>query len=444
MSVSKSESLLRRDARAFCNKRHQRTIWEARRNERRTNQQLERELRHLERSRSYRERELDRDQVAYLNNFVEIFQKQCDIVAQRKSQAVDIDLSIWKSESGVDDDASQYDGKYEYYSSGYGQDTMTVTTSDQLMTEQSGMHEKVRENQEIPAVEPLKRTLLHRDASILPIIDSPSASGRSSPKFSSHPNSPWPTILTPSEGSVYACQQDAGDIHHTTLDQKTMKTIESDQDSPRSLAQGSEKRVKAVVAAPVHRRRLSPLGRDKIAESHFRAESPSSKNSTIYVSDMPDLGGSLRDVRFRRRAKLPPTSKAKLKATGGTGRNSTRESQRRQDRGMQGDQGMAAEEATLNTKFMMEFEEASKNAMDPCATGADIETIRKQFLVNTLAKKLKISALRSGHFAELDDIRKKIERRRKCVEGILEQKRKEREANDADAAQEESLEDGPP
>ncbi|XP_063966490.1 uncharacterized protein LOC129278113 [Lytechinus pictus] len=425
MSVGKSESLLRRDARAFCNKSNQRTIWEARRDERRTNQQLERELRHIERSKSYRERELDRDQVKFLNNFVEIFQRQCDIVAQRKSHPVDVE-TIHRDEH--EDEPSQYD-TYDEYLDG-GPDTMTITTSDQATTEAatSGVQDKSEENPEILLVAEMNRRKLrlHRD-SLLPIIYSPCPSEDSTPKYSSRPNSPRPLVISPSEAHFSMSDQDseAKKSEEKIISERTSP----DHDSPRSAANRSPPRdIKVNVSAPVYRRRLSPLNRFKIPESHFRAESPSSKNSTIFVNDVPDLGGSVRGDRIHRRGRkpLPPTYKSKLRSSKMGHRSLLDSQKKRRGSTAEGNDGAPMDEMALNTKFMLEFEEASRNALDPYASGVDIESIRKQFLVNTLAKKLKISALRSGHFAELDDIRKKIERRRKCVEEILEAKRKAR------------------
>lgn len=427
MSVGKSESLLRRDARAFCNKSNQRTIWEARRDERRTNQQLERELRHIERSKSYRERELDRDQVKFLNNFVEIFQRQCDIVAQRKSHVVDVE-TVHRDEH--EDETSQYD-TYDEYLDGSGQETMTITTLDQVTTEAaSGVQEKAEENPEILLVAQMNRRKLriHRD-SLLPIIYSPCPSeDDSAPKFSSRPNSPRPRVISPSEAHFNMSDQGSEALKS---DEKVMSERTSpEQDSPRSAANPSSPRdIKVNISAPVLRRRqLSPLNRFKIPESHFRAESPSSKNSTVFVYDVPDLGGSVRGDRIYRRGRkpLPPTFKSKLRSSKMGHRNQQDSQKKGRDSGAGGGGAAPMDEMALNTKFMLEFEEASRNALDPYASGTDIESIRKQFLVNTLAKKLKISALRSGHFAELDDIRKKIERRRKCVEEILEAKRKTR------------------
>ncbi|XP_072176633.1 uncharacterized protein [Diadema setosum] len=426
MSVGKSESLLRRDARAFCNKRHQRTIWEARRDERRTNQQLERELRLLERSRAYRERELDRDQVTFLNSFVDIFQRQCDIVAERKAQAVDMEpLNEDQEVDSVDVDDSQCDTQYE------DQETYTATTSE---------NGKGDDNSEITAVAQLnkKGLLLHRD-SLLPIIYTPSLSEESALKYSSRPNSPRPVVTSPSELGEMTDEKSAHAENH--IEQSSPRTDSPEEASTRSASPSPPRKVQLNVSAPVYRRRLSPISRFKIPESHFRADSPSSKNSTIYVNDVPDLGESVRGMRMRRRTRIPPQiAQTKVKTSGGN-RKSRQESRQKKHPGAadESENGVAAQESMLNTKFMLEFEEASRNALDPYATGADIENIRKQFLVNTLAKKLKISALRSGHFAELDDIRKKIERRRKCVEEILQAKRKNRLAAAQAAAKHEAM-----
>ncbi|XP_071493743.1 uncharacterized protein [Diadema antillarum] len=428
MSVGKSESLLRRDARAFCNKRHQRTIWEARRDERRTNQQLERELRLLERSRAYRERELDRDQVTFLNSFVDIFQRQCDIVAERKAQVVDMEPSNEDQEvDSVDADDSQCDTQFE------DQETYTVTTSE---------NGKGDDNSEITAVAQLnkKGLLMHRD-SLLPIIYTPSLSEESALKYSSRPNSPRPVVTSPSELGEMT-QESAHVENH--IEQPSPRTGSPEEASITSASPSPPRKVQLNVSAPVYRRRLSPISRFKIPESHFRADSPSSKNSTIYVSDVPDLGESVRGMRMRRRTRIPPQiAQTNVKTSGGN-RKSRQESRQKKHPGAadESENGVAAQESMLNTKFMLEFEEASRNALDPYATGTDIENIRKQFLVNTLAKKLKISALRSGHFAELDDIRKKIERRRKCVEEILQAKRKNRLAAAQAAANKHEAMDG--
>lgn len=101
-STAKSECLLRRDARLYCQKRNQRIMWQTWRDERRSNDSLERELKHLERSRSLKSRAMDREQGRFLESLVDIFQRQCDIASDRleKSSVEPQNVGLLQEEHG--------------------------------------------------------------------------------------------------------------------------------------------------------------------------------------------------------------------------------------------------------------------------------------------------------------------------------------------------------
>ncbi|XP_072016185.1 uncharacterized protein [Amphiura filiformis] len=80
-ATSKSESLLYKDARSYCARRHMNTMWKSMRVDRRFDALRDKELHHLEKSRSYRARELDQEQELFLENLTNLFERQCEIAA---------------------------------------------------------------------------------------------------------------------------------------------------------------------------------------------------------------------------------------------------------------------------------------------------------------------------------------------------------------------------
>ena len=106
-AVAKSEALIYKDARQYCQRRHQKTMGKCAREERQNDALLSRQLRHIQKSKSYRERELDREQEKCLTDLVTIFDRQCQIattrLARRLKDALGDADGLWggeKTESG--------------------------------------------------------------------------------------------------------------------------------------------------------------------------------------------------------------------------------------------------------------------------------------------------------------------------------------------------------
>ena len=80
-AVSKGESLLYKDARSYCARRHMNTMWKSMRVDRRFESLLDKQVYHIDKARSYRSRELDQEQELFLENLTSLFERQCEIAA---------------------------------------------------------------------------------------------------------------------------------------------------------------------------------------------------------------------------------------------------------------------------------------------------------------------------------------------------------------------------
>ncbi|KAJ8039547.1 hypothetical protein HOLleu_17302 [Holothuria leucospilota] len=298
-STSRSESLLRRDARLYCQKRNQRILWQTWRDERRSNDSLQRELKYLERSRLVKSRAMDREQGRFLENLVDIFQRQCDIASDRL---------------------------------------------DRSMRDTSDNKELVLRNFENPA--------LHFKEIV-----------------------PLPAIAEGCEGII---ENDDG---INKMDCQVNEDLEKDFANLTVKEQEKE-------------------GNEE-NENKILPHSLTSQENYTHLS--------------QRRALMhtaPPLGRKRMQSRGRFGRNLVSS-----DGALQ---TTKPETYTKHNRVKSEERPRTFHALRRIANlsrqrNPEVENFRRQFLVNALSKQLHISAMRSQNFAEHDDIRKKIERKKQCL-----------------------------
>ncbi|XP_077986886.1 uncharacterized protein LOC144441204 [Glandiceps talaboti] len=81
--MTSGTSLVRRDVEGYYRKQLLRTAQLQFRSNKRHNNELKREIRHLERGKRIRERELDQEETRYLDKLISLFQKRCEIALEK-------------------------------------------------------------------------------------------------------------------------------------------------------------------------------------------------------------------------------------------------------------------------------------------------------------------------------------------------------------------------
>lgn len=305
-STSKSECLLRRDARLYCQKRNQRILWQTWRDERRSNDSLDRELKYLERSRSLKSRAMDREQGRFLESLVDIFQRQCDIASDRLERNQSL-----KNETQTSVDSELKNNNVPTY----------------LTYEKNCVLPAIEENVEVTSLEKT------------PNIDNLSSRLGNEATTSSK-------AIMPDESGV------------------KLQSVEITpcKDETYSVANRSA----FTHTAP-------PLRRAPNYSGHYDRKLVSADGVTVPQNRFDILS-------VHREAKSAGIDKK-----------------------------MTSEPRPRTFYSLKRMANLSRQR------NREVENFRRQFLVNALAKQLHISAMRSQNFAENDDIRKKIERKKRCL-----------------------------
>ena len=400
-AVSKGESLLYKDARSYCARRHMNTMWKSMRVDRRFESLLDKEVYHLDKARSYRSRELDQEQELFLENLTSLFERQCEIAAGK------LELEI--AEQLLKNQKSSADARLRGSRRKSLKRMKSFTVPIHNVMTESEVHV-------VPGCEHERR-----DKSTL----GESYRVSSAQSFGRHSRQQFVRgFEDPNDGRKSACCGQDAAPDDNDLRKKNRARVsqifqtEDQTDHAPSRMSAHESKLIEPLRRPSSRKKSasSRPGADrqqavswgkptsKVPGSH-----PVGQNAMTTESRKPAWSRH-RDNVFGRQPYKP------LSATGG-GRCSKCEPTIAWEivpRNKRINKPKTASSKLQSTRFQPGQREKT----------VDEETLfRKQFLACAMSRFLPISALRGASFGEHDDVRKKMEGRRRCLEELKERHR---------------------
>ncbi|XP_038045655.1 uncharacterized protein LOC119720164 [Patiria miniata] len=353
-ATAKSESLrTHRDARQYCQRRHQKTMGKCAREERQSDALLARQLRHIQKSRAYREKELDREQEKCLTDLVAIFDRQCQIATTRLARRLkdalgdkEIVEGLWSKKTDNDQhvgrakrDGLKQAGTHHSLLNGnvrnsFGNTSRGLTLTDTPSHRQHHNGYKVPNNRITPV------TSLSKDNRII------------------RPDSPVPW------------QQ-------------------------RTRAKGHQQ--------------LPNLNQNQL----FRNQLSIRESVLLQVTNG---GVARRPTSCQQRATRPKTAPEIGETCWSS--NSRWDELASQVRCPQHCKDAPAHISTARSLRCLLHDTSESKTATPVLDAPEDVSFRRQYMACVMSRKLPVSGLRSGSFAQQDDVRKKMEARRKCMEEL--------------------------
>ncbi|XP_022089055.1 uncharacterized protein LOC110978395 [Acanthaster planci] len=349
-AVAKSESLVHRDARLYCRRRHQKTMGKCAREERQSDALLARKLRHIQKSKAYREKELDREQEKCLTDLVAIFDRQCQIATTRLARRL-------KDALGETDIVELEDL--------WGKKTNDRQVAKGMRDDQAGTH----------------RSLF---------------CGKDRHSFARHSH-----VFTSADASPHKQFRNGYRLSNTGMSR--MNDLSKDNrirpDSPIPWQQKKD---------PMGREPIPNLNQHHLFKTHLGI------HDSVQI---PKANGGV--------AKRPTSSQpsaARPKTVPQIGENSLSANSRWDELASQvrcpqhGNNAPAYISRARSLRCLLR--DCTDKTATPVFDAPEDVCFRRQYMACVMSRKLPVSGLRSGSFAQQDDVRKKMEARRKCMEEL--------------------------